>query len=181
MNKYCLYRHEKDIKKYGKDILESSSFNSQDKYTQHGTTTVREHCISVANTSLILAEWLGIPYRKSSLIRGALLHDYFLYDWHLPHEDNNLHGFKHSKIALRNAERDFDLNRIEEDIIKKHMWPLNITLFPTCREGWIVNFADTYCSLLETLKLTKRERNNRLLKEFQKRKRYTRLPKSKDA
>ena len=38
----------------------------------------------------------------------------------------------------------------EEDIIKKHMWPL--TLVPPCyAESWIVCFADTCCSIKDLL------------------------------
>ena len=43
---------------------------------------------------------------KGSLVRGALLHDYFLYDWHQPHKEYGLHGFTHPSTALRNAVQD---------------------------------------------------------------------------
>ena len=38
----------------------------------------------------------------------------------------------------------------EKEIIRKHMWPLTI-IPPTCREAWIVNSADTFISLMETI------------------------------
>ena len=40
---------------------------------------------------------------KRSLIRGALLHDYFLYDWHDKNKPAKFHGFTHPKIAFENA------------------------------------------------------------------------------
>lgn len=85
-------------------------------------------------------------------MRGALLHDYFLYDWHIPDEVNphRLHGFYHPGVALRNAIRDYELTELEKDIIKKHMWPLTVVP-PGCREAWIVTMADKWCSLLETI------------------------------
>jgi len=118
---------------------------------------VKQHCISVANASIKFAERLHIHYQKRALIRGALLHDYFLYDWHLPHKENNWHGFRHAKIALKNASRDYKLDKYEIEIIKKHMWPLTI-IPPKYREAWIVNLADTYCSLLETFHIHKNEK-----------------------
>ena len=44
---------------------------------------------------------------------------------------------------------------IAEEIIRKHMWPLTI-IPPTCREAWIVNSADTFISLMETIASRKR-------------------------
>lgn len=98
-----------------------------------------------------IAEFFGIKYKKRDLIRGALLHDYFLYDWHDGEKERRIHGFTHPMTALRNADRDFDLTDTERDIIKKHMFPLTV-IPPTCREGWIVCLADKYCSLYETFK-----------------------------
>lgn len=80
------------------------------------------------------------------MIRGALLHDYFLYDWHEPH--HGLHGYTHASLALRNAAQDFAISPIEADVIKKHMWPLNIKP-PRYREAMIVTIADKICSAKE--------------------------------
>ncbi len=146
--------HYKLIRKYGKDILNSEKFQGQDDFIQHGNITVKQHCISVANASIKLADLLHIRCQRRALVRGALLHDYFLYDWHLPQEGNSWHGFRHPSIALKNAIRDYKLDIYEKEIIIKHMWPLTIVP-PVCREAWIVNVADTYCSLLETLHIHK--------------------------
>ena len=152
---------EELIYKYGGDILESQEFMNQDCYIQHGNITVRQHCMSVARASLKISSLFAIKCDESSLVRGALLHDYFLYDWHIPDNSPSWHGFKHAKIALGNANRDFDLNILEREIIKKHMWPLNPKP-PMCREAWIVNLADTYCSTLETIHIHKnRIQNNK--------------------
>ena len=77
-----------------------------------------------------------------------MLHDFFLYDWH----DKNhpkLHGFKHPYIALENAKERYDLSTKEEDIIKKHMFPLTL-IPPRYKESYIICLADKICSLLET-------------------------------
>ena len=121
------------------------------KYFQHGTTTVLEHSVKVAVVSLWLAERLGLRVDRRSLIRGALLHDYFLYDWHTPDKSHRLHAFSHAGRALENARRDFRLNRIERNMIRSHMFPLNKSV-PKYRESIILCAADKLCAVAETLR-----------------------------
>ncbi len=117
---------------------------------QHGSTTVFAHCVKVACFSLFLANKLHIPVNTHALLRGALLHDYFLYDWHEKNAGHRFHGFTHSATALKNAQEDFMLTPVEKDIIARHMFPL-CPIPPRCREAWLVCAADKYCALLETL------------------------------
>ena len=152
-----LYERQKRIhkllKEHREDILQSENFKSTRAHIQHGTMTVHNHCVDVARYSLLLNKKLGIGCNKHDLIRGALLHDYFLYDWHdkeyLAHRQR-LHGFHHPITALRNAGKEYQLNDTQREIIKKHMWPLTVVP-PTCREAWVVTAADKYCSLMETV------------------------------
>ncbi len=146
------------IRKHGGDILDKEEFKSLKSFIQHGNVTVYEHCLHVALCAVKINKVLGVHCKERSLVRGALLHDYFLYDWHNADAPGNihpkLHGFYHPGIALRNATRDFVLSEREKDIIGKHMWPLTLNP-PRCREAWIVCLADKYSSTLETLKLRK--------------------------
>lgn len=123
-------------------------------FIQHGTMSVHAHVISVARASLAMAEQLerlGICIDRASLIRGALLHDYFLYDWHDPDPSHRLHGFTHPFAALARAQEDFeDLTPRERNIISRHMFPL-VPIPPTCREAWLVCLADKACALHETI------------------------------
>ncbi|AEB06375.1 metal dependent phosphohydrolase [Coriobacterium glomerans PW2] len=122
-------------------------------FIQHGSESVYAHVLSVALLSASIADRcrrIGIRIDRSSLIRGALLHDYFLYDWHDPDPDHRLHGFRHPYIALERATEDFDLTDCERDIIVHHMFPL-VPLPPTCREAWIVCIADKCCAIRETV------------------------------
>ena len=153
------YRTQKElhreIRQAASDILHSDNFKRSKDYVQHGSMSVRNHSINVARYSLFISKKLPIHVNRRELIRGALLHDYFQYDWHKndpQNEHRRLHGFYHPGIALRNANKEYDLTPREKDIIKKHMWPLTVVP-PMCREAWIVTAADKYCSLLETLKL----------------------------
>lgn len=150
---------EELIKEYAGDIIESYNFKQTCKHIQHGSMTVNEHCINVALHSIALTRRLRIRCNHRELVRGAMLHDYFLYDWHDKErvDIRRLHGFYHPGVALQNAEREYRLTKREKDIIKKHMWPLTV-IPPRCREAWIVTTADKYCSLLETLRIHKGSR-----------------------
>lgn len=133
------------VRARGGDILSSPGMLSEKEFIQHGNVTVYKHSLSVAVTCLLLAEKFGIRVDESSLVRGALLHDYFLYDWHVADPSHRLHGFIHAKKALENAERDFTLNDIERNMIKCHMFPMNLTL-PRYRESVILWVADKLCA-----------------------------------
>ena len=122
-------------------------------FMQHGSVSVYAHVCAVARASLGLADALartGISCDRISLVRGALLHDYFLYDWHVPGPENRHHAVCHPFVALANAEEDFELSARERTIISRHMFPL-VILPPTCREAWLVCIADKWCALRETL------------------------------
>lgn len=116
---------------------------------QHGNTTLQEHSIQVARLSLKIAAHWKLPVDRHALLRGALLHDYFLYDWHTPHDGHNMHGFTHPQTALRNALEDFDLTLKEQNIVARHMFPMTLVP-PVTLEGWIVCIADKFCAARET-------------------------------
>ena len=122
------------------------------EYIQHGSVTTYQHCKNVALVSFWLNRRLHLHADETSLAVGALLHDFYLYDWHNKEVRAKLHGFHHPRIACENAMRDFELNRIEQDIVCKHMFPLTPKP-PRYKEAWIICVADKACSLQETFKL----------------------------
>jgi len=126
------------IEKHAGEIIESPNFQSNRKNIQHGTVSVYDHSLNVAITSMQLKRALRIKCDEKAMVRGALLHDYFLYDWHKKGKDPiwKMHGFVHPTTALENAKKEFVLSKKEQDIIKKHMWPLTIVP-PICRESWM--------------------------------------------
>lgn len=149
-----------DIRKYGEDILGSANFRSSSKNIQHSDVSVMKHSIKVAYTSMWINRRFRFKCDENDLVRGALLHDYFLYDWH---DDDHrglqhLHGFYHPGVALKNAMKEYDLTKRQKNIIKTHMWPLTLTHMPTCREAWVVTAADKYISTVESLRLHKLSR-----------------------
>lgn len=141
--------HEKLFLEQIRIINDTSRFPESRQYMQHGTTSVYLHSLSVAYLSCLMAEHWNLKVDWLSLIRGAILHDYFLYDWHVKDASHRLHGFHHPAKALKNAREDFQLTNTEEDIILRHMFPL-IPVPPACEEAWIVCLADKICSSFET-------------------------------
>ena len=132
----------------GADILASPGFQSERGFMQHGMTTCYTHSICVAYVALRWAQLLHLDIDVRSTVRGCLLHDYFLYDWHDKTVAAEHHTFTHPKVALANAERDFELNDRERDIIRKHMFPLCFP-FPKYKESWLITLADKTCAASE--------------------------------
>lgn len=145
-----LNREQEMLRHFASDILYSEGMQSEKKYKQHGEITCYEHSVAVACMCVQLAELVNMRVDMESMVRGALLHDYFLYDWHEADKSHRLHGFIHAKRALQNAERDFILNDIQRDIIAKHMFPMNPSL-PRCRESIVVTVTDKICAAREVL------------------------------
>lgn len=130
-------------------FLAKERFSTMHDFVQHGNITTLEHSILVAYYSYAFDLKLHLHSNAKELIKGALLHDYYLYDWHEKEAWHRWHGFRHPTFALKQALQDYHLTLTETDIIKKHMWPLTI-IPPRYRESWIVCTIDTLSSLMET-------------------------------
>ncbi|MCD4744028.1 MAG: HD domain-containing protein [Desulfobacteraceae bacterium] len=124
-----------------KPLLENSALRTLSQFDHHRGKTRLEHVREVAYLSFKWGKRLSLDC--NAIVRGALLHDLFYYDW--LHEGPRFHGFRHHNIALKNAHKVTDLSKKEEDIIKKHMWPLTI-IPPIYMESLIVSLIDTFCS-----------------------------------
>lgn len=110
-------------------------------FTHHRDKTRLEHVLEVAFYSFLVGKKLNLDLEAT--IKGAILHDLFFYDW--LREGPRLHGFRHPKISLENAQKVFPLSKKERDIIKKHMWPLTLTP-PFYLESFVVAMVDSFCS-----------------------------------
>jgi len=141
---------EKDI--YN-EIVNSSTFQKEKEYKQHGNTTVYDHSLNVMETSFNIAKKLHLKVDKEVLMKGSLLHDYFLYDWHEKDKSHRLHGYTHPLAASINAKRMCNINEDVERIIKTHMWPLTLRKIPLSKEAFIVCLVDKILAIKETFKL----------------------------
>lgn len=120
-------------------------------YIQHGHISTYDHVASVTRLSFYLNRRFHLGAPDSELVRGAFLHDFYLYDWHNSASHERLHGFHHPAIALKNAMKRYQLSPVEQNIIKSHMWPLTLFSFPKCRAALIVCLTDKICSAYETI------------------------------
>lgn len=139
------------FKSYLEEIMQKKKYLKMNRYIQHGNTSCLLHSIAVSYYSFRLAKFLRLNVHEKELIRGALLHDYFLYDWHAkykPTRNVGLHGRIHPKIALFNARKDYNINELEADIIARHMFPLTFTP-PKYKESIIVCLVDKVLSTYE--------------------------------
>ena len=145
------------VAEHGREVLEHPHMQAERGNYQHGNVSTFAHSIRVACLAVWLADRLHLWRRVDvrSLVRAALLHDYFLYDWH---DDDNgthrLHGFTHGRAALVNAQRDFRLNRVERNSILHHMFPLT-PVPPRYIEGYLVCMADKISATRETLSMSR--------------------------
>lgn len=142
-------REEKEFLCHIEDIMSHSEVKKMKQFMQHGTTDTLTHSYTVAYYSCWVCYRLGIKSDIRSIARGAMLHDFYLYDWHVPDKSHRLHGFFHPAKSLKNAEHHFELGDLEKEIIETHMWPLTIRKIPKSREALIVCFVDKICSLVE--------------------------------
>lgn len=139
------------------DITNNELYRSMHEHRHHGSVSTLEHSVRVAATCGKVCQAFHIKnVDKCSLLKASLLHDFYLYDWHM--EDNGehkWHGFHHADKAIKNARKEFKLSKKEMRIMHSHMWPLNLSRVPKCREAWILCLTDKYVSLMETLFLRK--------------------------
>lgn len=135
-----------------RQVCSSSRMNKSRTFYQHGKINIYVHSLRVAYICYYWVKKYHLHVDEKALIRGALLHDYFLYDWHdKEHEHKRPHGFFYPSAALCNAKQDFILTRKEENIIQRHMFPLTL-IPPGCKEAWLVCMADKVCSTRETVR-----------------------------
>ncbi len=128
------------------DILANKSIQNLKLYKHHYAYTRLEHCLSVSYYTYVICKFLHLDYKSAA--RAALLHDLFFYDCEDKISRPKNHIKNHPKIALENANKLFNLNKKEQDIILKHMWPLTFSP-PKYLESFIVTIVDKYCAFKE--------------------------------
>ena len=135
--------YDKEFKYIIKDILSNDEFLKTKQKVHHGITRY-DHLMRVSYYSFLVSKFLRLNYKETT--RAALVHDFFLDE---TKDDNKLQALQeHPIYALENAKKFFNLNKKEEDIILKHMWPLTLSP-PKYLESFIVTLVDKYCAFKE--------------------------------
>ena len=128
-------------------IKSSENVQKMHNYIQHGSVSTFEHCENVAKLSYLIDKYFLLHSDMKVLLTGAMLHDFYLYDWHEDGDGSHrLHGFTHAKRACDNAKECFSIDEKTSHVIYSHMWPLNTERIHRSREAWIVCLADKYVS-----------------------------------
>lgn len=105
-----------------------------------------EHSLKVSYYSYKVAKTLRLDYKQ--VARGGLLHDFFLSTDARSLKEKFLSIFVHPKKAEKNAIKYFNITEKEADMIRRHMFPINLTI-PKYAESWIVNVVDKIIGLYE--------------------------------
>lgn len=133
-----------------KEITTSPKYQVLKTFHQHRAYSVYDHSINVYKTCFKIVTRHHSKVDRKALAKAALLHDYFLYDWH--DKDCPKHHFtQHPRRAVKNAKRDFGLTKKEEDIILSHMFPAGLK-FPKSKEALILTIADKRCAAREFIR-----------------------------
>lgn len=144
------------------EFIDNDTVLKMKDYRQHFDVNCYDHCYDVAQTMYKVTKKFNLDYRSAT--RAGMLHDMFLYDWHVKEGRKNFHALRHGKIACENASRLFELNEKEKDMIIKHMWPSTLAL-PKSKEGFILTAVDKYCTVKESINyLTRVATNKKVLR-----------------
>ena len=123
------------------DILSNDEFLLLKGLEHHGITRY-DHCLRVSYFTYKVTKFLHLNFIDAT--RAALLHDFF-FDL----DSNKLSKLRrHPQVACNNALKYFELNDMQEDIIKKHMFPITFTP-PVYLESWIVDVIDDVSAIFE--------------------------------
>ena len=128
------------------EILENEQVQKLDRHMQHCNTSRLQHSINVSYYSFLICRRMGWDYRSAA--RAGLLHDLYFYDWRTKKYIRSGHASWHPRVALDNASRITELNNVEKDAIRKHMWPCTLVP-PRYIESYVVTFVDKICALCE--------------------------------
>ncbi|MBQ7333069.1 MAG: phosphohydrolase [Clostridia bacterium] len=149
-----------------RDIILSPEFREMKNYKHHVKGTLYDHSVKVAYLCFRHQKRFGLKTDVNEFVRGAILHDYYLYDLHGGNTKHRLHWFRHPKRALEKATEKYPtLTHVQRDMIERHMFPLTL-IPPKTKAGWLVCFYDKVAVLSDRLgKKSKTDRNEKWLSQ----------------
>lgn len=129
------------------EILEEKEFDRLKDLVHHGLNRY-DHSLKVSYYSYKISKFLKLNYESSA--KAGLLHDFFITSNDQSAKDRMKSMFVHPKIAVENSNKYFKINKVEEDIIKSHMFPMSLFI-PKYAESWVVNTVDKVVSIAEAM------------------------------
>jgi uncharacterized protein len=131
------------------DILKNEDVQKMSDIQHHRDTRLN-HSIKVSYHAYKIARHLKLDYK--AVARAGLLHDFYfeqVNDQDKLKDKVYLLLDKHPQDAVKNSLKYFDLNDMEKDIIRSHMFPFDIKI-PKYSESWVVSMVDKAVSVKET-------------------------------
>ena len=119
-------------------ILNNDEFKKIKNIEHHGVTRY-DHSLRVSYYSYRISKFLKLDYEK--VATGGLLHDFFLSSEERNKKERFLSTFNHPKRAVIKASEEFEITEKEKDIIRTHMFPINLSV-PKYAESWVVSIVD---------------------------------------
>ena len=127
-----------------KHILNNEEFLKLKNCEHHGISRF-DHSLKVSYQAYKFAKKHNFDYKSVAI--GGLLHDFFN-DENVNLKEKFISTFNHPLKAEANALEKFNVNSKEADIIKSHMFPLNLVV-PKYKESWLVSLYDKKVALFE--------------------------------
>ena len=115
----------REVDDAARQLAQAGRLDLTHEFIQHGDVTVYAHVTSVARASLSFAERLGragISVDRASLLRGALLHDYFSTIGTTPTRAIDCTDFGIRFLPWHVRRKIFELTSRERNIIVRHMF-----------------------------------------------------------
>lgn len=128
------------------DITAEPDYQKLKDFIHHNSTNRYQHCLNVAWYTFLWCRNAGLNAKSAA--RGAMLHDFYLYENKVFYQTGMRHAVVHPRYALINAKLHFEVDAVMEDCILYHMWPSGAGK-PKTPEGVIICLADKYCASLE--------------------------------
>lgn len=149
-------RIRQDLQRYGGDVLASEEMSRAFEQTHHQWSTVGEHTLRVAVSSVMICyalRKLNIRVSIPAVVVGALCHDLGMLGRSERYASNKECSIEHPKESVAAAREIVgELPDKAEDIIERHMWPLGDSGAPNSIEGVVVSVADKYNAVKDVIK-----------------------------
>ncbi|MGN0535699.1 MAG: HD domain-containing protein [Eubacterium sp.] len=131
------------------DLLKNEYVRSMKDYKHHGEINTHFHSVYVAYTVMKICNLIKADGIEE-IVRAALLHDFYLYDWHLEKHEQ-LHAWYHPKESVKNIKKYnlIPLSKMQKEMILRHMFPLSLP--PISVGGWLLTLVDKHCANRELL------------------------------
>ena len=137
---------QEELRRYGDRILDSEEMRQAFRQKHHTLSTVGEHAMRVAMTSLAICgalKKLHIRTDTQAVVTGSLSHDLGILGRNEKYSSSRECSRQHPGDSMEVAEKLVGkLPEKTADIIPRHMWPVGNSKPPNSLEAVIVSAAD---------------------------------------